>query len=238
MTIRIVRSLRFTATAAHCLVCSLIASLPWQFAAAAEDGFYVGANYGQVKSNANKASFADLTASIYDQVRFAPTQSSATFDDKDAGYGFFGGYRMFANLAFEGGYLDLGEVSYRDTSSGTDLLTDETATFSQKIGAKTSGLTLSALGILPLSYRSEIYARAGVMFATNNLRLHVNYVTSGESASISGSSTSLLAGIGGGFTFAEIYTARLEYQRVFDVGTSDTGRADIDMISVGMTVTF
>lgn len=236
MIVRIVRA--SSVAAVRGLVCSVIVALPWQFAAAAEQGFYVGASYGQVKNRADKALFDDLAAFIYDRVLFAPAQGSSAFDAEDAGYGFVGGYRMFANLAFEGGYLDLGEVEYRDTSSGIDLLTDAAATFSQKIGAKTSGMTLSALGILPLSYRTEIYARAGVLFATNELRVHVDYVTGGESGNISDSSTDLLAGVGAGFTFAEIYTARLEYLRVFDAGSSDTGEADIDMISLGVTVTF
>ena len=120
----------------------------------------------------------------------------------------------------------------------TDLLTEAPATFSQKIAAKTSGMTLSALGILPLSYRTEIYGRVGVMFATNDLGVRIDYVTGSDNPSISDSSTDLLAGIGAGFTFAEIYTARLEYLRVFDAGSSDTGEADVDMISLGVTVTF
>lgn len=238
MISRIVRAPGFCVAAVRCLAGLLIGSLSWQFAAAAEQGFYVGANYGQVRSEASRASFGGLAASVYDAFFFSPTQSSAGFDNQDSGYGFFGGYRMFANLAFEGGYLDLGEVAYRDTSSGIDLLTDESATWSQKLGANSSGMTLSALGILPLSYRAEVYARAGMMFVTNELRVHVNYVTGSDNLRISDSSTNLLAGIGAGFIFAEIYAARLEYQRVFAAGSDDTGKADIDMISLGLTVTF
>ena len=220
------------------VMCFLLAPLSWRAAAAAEQGFYVGVNYGQIKSQADKASFDDLAAFVYDAYGFAPAQSSATFDSKDYGYGFVGGYRMFANLAFEGGYLNLGEVTYRDSSTGLDLITDNVGTWSQKIGHKTSGLTLSALGILPLSYRSEIYARGGVMFATNEVSVYITDGIGSDSPRISKSSTNLLAGIGAGFSFAEIYTARLEYQRVFDAGTNDTGKADIDMISLGVTVTF
>lgn len=238
MTIRIVRAPGFAAAAVRLLVCSLIASVPWPLAAAAEQGFYVGASYGQAKSSLAAGSFNELAGFVYDAYGFAPAQSSTTFDDKDYGYGIVGGYRMFANLAFEGGYLDLGEAVYRDTSSGTDLVTGEPGTWNQRIGVNTSGMTLSALGILPLSYRSELYARVGVMFSTNELQVRISDGTSSDNPSISDSGTELLAGIGAGFTFAEIYTARLEYQRVFDAGSDDTGEADIDMISLGVTVTF
>jgi hypothetical protein len=234
MTIRIARVPGF----AVALVGSLVSSLSWHTASGAEQGFYVGANYGQSKSAADKASYDDFAVFVYDVYGFAPAQRNSTFDDKDYGYGFFGGYRMFANLAFEGGYLDLGEVAYSDTSSGTDLITGGPGTWSQKLASRTGGLTLSALGILPLSYRSEIYARAGVMFATNELKIYISDGVGNDNPRISKSSTELLAGVGAGFTFAEIYTARLEYQRVFNAGTRDTGEADIDLISLGVTVTF
>lgn len=234
MTIRNVRVPGFAAA----VICSLVSSLSWHAASAAEQGFYVGASYGQARSAADKGSYDGLAAFVYDAYGFAPAQSNASFDKEDYGYGFVGGYRMLANLAFEGGYLDLGEIAYRDTSSGTDLVTGDAGTWSQKLGSATSGLTLSVLGILPLSYRSEIYARAGVMFATNELSIFITDGVGSDDPRISESSTELLAGIGAGFTFAEIYTARLEYQRVFDAGTDAAGEADIDLISIGVTVTF
>ena len=41
-----------------------------------------------------------------------------------------------------------------------------------------------------------------------------------------------------GFTFAEIYTVRIEYQRVFDAGDENTDEADLDMAIIGVTVAF
>ena len=39
--------------------------------------------------------------------------------------------------------------------------------------------------------------------------------------------------IGAGFTFAEIYTVRIEYQRLFDAGDENTDEADLDMAIIG-----
>lgn len=234
MTIRIVR----VHGVAAALICCVIAASSWQAAVAAEPGFYVGASYGQMKSGADKTAYDAFAASVYNDVGFTPAQNDVSFDTKDFGYGFGGGYRMFANLAFEGGYMDLGEISYRDQSTGTINSNGAAASVSQNLRTSTSGLAVSVLGILPLSYRTEIYARGGVMFATNDVSIFITDGARPQRGSGSKSSTIMLGGIGAGFTFAEIYTARLEYQRVFDAGLSDFGKADVDVISVGVTVTF
>ena len=58
--------------------------------------------------------------------------------------------------------------------------------------------------------------------------------------SFSESSTDYLAGVGAGFSFAEVYTARLEYDRVFDAGAEDAGgeARNVDVITLGFTVAF
>lgn len=233
MTITIVRVPGFAAA----LIGLLTSFLSWHAASAAEQGFYVGASYGQVKNDADRASYDALAAGEYRSFGFTQAQSSVTFDTEDSGYGFLGGYRLFANLAFEGGYLDLGTVSYRDESVGTSVVSGP-GTWNQNLETGTSGIVISALGLLPLSYRSELYARGGVMFATNEVSGFITNGIGSQQGSLSESSTNLLVGIGGGFAFAEIYTARLEYQRVFDAGIDLTGKADIDVISLGITVTF
>ena len=69
-----------------------------QVSLAAERGFYVGAFYSQNKKDADVAPFQDFVTFVYDYFSFIPTQSTTSFDAKDSGYGFFGGYRLFNNL--------------------------------------------------------------------------------------------------------------------------------------------
>ncbi|MBB6095746.1 opacity protein-like surface antigen [Povalibacter uvarum] len=214
---------------------------------AAERGFYVGAAYGKVKNDATQAPY-DLQASrIYTDFGFQQTQSATSFDTEDSGFSFLGGYRLFDHFAIEGGYVDLGEVSFRDDSSGMDVSVTPAvpANWNQSARSQITGLTLSALAILPLSYRSEIYARGGIVFSTRELGVRVSDGQNSASDSISESDTDWVVGVGGGFTFAEIYTLRLEYQRYLDAGDGgigyydvQMGEADVDMLSLGFTVAF
>ena len=53
------------------------------------------------------------------------------------------------------------------------------------------------------------------------------------------SDTDFLLGVGFGFTVLEIYQLRLEYQRILSIGDEDLwGEGDVDVLSLGMTVTF
>jgi hypothetical protein len=107
------------------------------------------------------------------------------------------------------------------------------------VDTETSGLTLSALGVWPLSYRWEVYGRAGVLFSSNEFRAFYDDIEqSPRRARFSESDVDMLAGIGASFNFFEIYDLRLEFMRVFDAGHESTGEADLDLISVGITVVF
>lgn len=230
MTIRFARALGVVVT-----ICFALAS---QIATAAEQGFYVGGYYGQSDKDTDRGEVQEFALFVYDAYGFQPVQSNSSFDTKDSGYGFFGGYRLFTHFAIEGGYMDLGEVAFRDQSSGIDLTNDQPGNWNQKITIGSSGISLSALGILPLSYRSEIFGRAGVLFSTNELQINISDGVGSDNPEFSESDTDWLIGVGAGFTFAEIYTLRLEYQRVLDAGDESMGEADLDLLSLGVTVAF
>jgi hypothetical protein len=205
---------------------------------AAEVGIYAGGHYAQGERDADEAEFASATRFIYESNGFTPLDSATSFDTEDSGYGFVVGYRLLENLAFEGGYLDLGDVSHRDQSSG---LFDGTAPerWGQNIDSRTSGIALSALGILPLGYRAEIYARGGILLASNRADIFITDGISSANLRVTNSGVDYLAGVGATLRFAEIYGVRLEYQRVFDAGDDETlGQADADLLSIGVTVSF
>jgi opacity protein-like surface antigen len=225
------------ATVAAFLV-SLLTSLP---ARAVERGFYVGGYYGQTKSDLESGPYEGLAWDIYPLADYQALQRvSSSFDTKDSGYGFFGGYRLFRHLAIEGGYSEFGEFTFRDESNGVDLLNDEAVALSQRLTTSVTGITLSALGIWPLSYRAEVFVRGGIIFTTSDLDTHLvssNGFDAGAQL-FSESDTDFVVGAGGGFTFAEIYTLRLEYQRILDAGDELTGEADMDSVNLGFTVAF
>jgi len=219
-------------------LCGCAAALPSQ---AAELGFYVAGNYGTSSRQTDIAKYDELAQAFYDAFQYTPATTTRTLDDKDSSFGFVAGYRLLPHLAFEGGYIDMGSTAYRAQNTGAFLtpgLPPEPANLNVNIDSKASGITVSALGILPLSYRFELYARGGLVFSTNTVHVFLYNETGSEAHEGSKTSTNFLAGVGASMSFLEIYGLRVEYQRVFDAGDDFTGKGDLDMVSLGITVGF
>src|SRR5215216_95654 len=120
---------------------------------AAPLGIYAGVSYAMVEKDSTASVFADQALSVYNGFDFQPQSTVASLDSKDSAYGFVVGWRLTEHIALEGGYLDLGDVTYRDRSDGMFVTPPiEAASLAQNIESSTSGIALSALGILPLSY--------------------------------------------------------------------------------------
>jgi hypothetical protein len=219
------------------LVCAVAGIATVGSAQAQQLGFYVGGNYGLTEKEAEKEPFDALALLIYDEIQYTAQQSTSKLDAKDAGFGFVAGYRLLPNFAVEGGYMELGSVAYRANATGA--FGAAPSDLALNLDTETSGIALSALGILPISYRFEVYARAGLLFSTTDFSIYVTDGIDSARNSFSESSTDYLAGVGAGFGFAEVYTARIEFDRIFEAGSEDAGgEGDVDMISLGFTVAF
>ncbi|HEY7641058.1 MAG TPA: outer membrane beta-barrel protein [Steroidobacteraceae bacterium] len=213
---------------------------------AAELGVYAGASFAMAKKDATRSAFENEALIVDQLVLFEPQSTTASFDSEDTSYGFVVGWRMSEHLAFEGGYMDLGDVSYREHSEGQFLSgTDppgppRAGTLQQNIDSGTSGIQLSALGILPLSYRWEVFGRAGVLISNSVESIFIaNDLGNTAKSRGTQSGFDLLAGAGISFSIAEIYNLRLEYVRVFDAGDDQTlDEADVDMAMLNVTVSF
>ena len=205
-------------------------------AEAAQLGFYIGGQYGQTSKDGNIQDFDVYAQQNYDLFGLNVTSGTSSLDDSDSGYGFIAGYRFTPHLAVEGGYMSLGNLKYRSRVSGDIDGVPTDAAFN--VDSETSGIALSGLGVWPLSYRWEVYGRAGVLFGSNTARLYYADTIGEARGEFSENSIDALAGVGTSFNFLEIYDFRLEYQRIFDAGDEATGEGDVDMISVGITVVF
>jgi OOP family OmpA-OmpF porin len=222
-----------------CLTCAPAAR-------AIDPGFYVGAYYGSLSREASKAEDAAVLGSISDGAYrffdFEPVATEFSLDVDDTSWGFFGGYRWTPNLALEIGYLQLGEVKYGSNDQILDVRESPPVPYqaSTRTTAKLSALTLSALGVWPLTYEWEIFGRAGISFTETKWRTRLNVEGLGSDRfGDSKSNASLLAGVGMSYTFLDVYTVRGEYQRVFDAGNDDFVReSDIDLVSIGIAVSF
>jgi OOP family OmpA-OmpF porin len=131
------------------------------------------------------------------------------YDADATGYKLIAGWRFIDWLAVEANYLDFG--------SGDDTV------FGDKIETEADGISLSAVGFLPVG-PVDLFARVGAVDWSAD-------ISSPGLGSGSDDGTDLTYGVGAQFRVWSL-SIRAEYE-MFDV--SD---ADLDMISVGVTWTF
>jgi hypothetical protein len=216
-----------------------------QSAAANEPGFYIGGYVGQGSKEVDEFFYRDLTVALQEFSFFTPVDEQFSVDDTDTAYMLYGGYRLNRFLAFEAAYANLGKVESRSRATGDWPL--EPGSLVTTLESETHGFMVSVLGTLPLTRDWELFGRGGALFATNTLRFDLRAEGSqfippiGHqfSDSLSDGSTDYLAGIGISRRVLEIYDLRVEYQRIFDAGLERTGgEGDLDVVIIGMTVTF
>ncbi len=207
---------RKAARFASALFCCAIGVAAAHDAAAAERGLYVGGHFGQSSKDAPRDFYELFNDDIQRFAFFTPTEQTTSFDDSDTAFGIVVGYRLTRHLAVEGGYHNFGEVKYVSRASGNFPL--EAGTTNVSIDTQTTGFTVAALGLLPLTRDWELFARAGVLVADNKLKIEIT--SQGQqfipplgnrfAAADSGNTTETYAGLGVGRRFFEIYDLRQE----------------------------
>jgi len=211
-------------------------------AGAAELGFYVGFLYGDASRDYDREKYSSLALDVYNNILdFSADERSFTTDSKGTSYGFLAGYRLTQHIAFEGGYLTLGKENYRERASGFFFPGEGepiAENWDLSLTNRTSGFAISALGILPISYAWEVYARAGVFFGSNALSVFADNGEFRFNSKFTESSTDWLAGAGISVSLAEVYAIRAEFQRIFAAGAKVFGEQDEDVVSIGLTVAF
>ena len=213
-------------------------------AGASELGFYVGFLYGDRSQELDIATFGGWATQVYADFGHVPELRRYTSEDDGKAYGFLAGYRLTRHLAFEGAYMFLGKQRYREQANGFFFPPEgdpQAEVWDLSLTSETSGFALSAVGILPISYSWELYARAGVLIGSNSLSLWANSANdpgSPHGMTINESSTDWLAGAGISVSLAEVYSLRAEFTRIFDAGAEAFGEADADVITIGITVAF
>jgi OOP family OmpA-OmpF porin len=159
-------------------------------------GSYIGAGAGQASLDACD----DLKA-----------LGATRCDDEDTGFKIFGGIELNENIAFEGSYLDYGEVTASDEEDS--LSGDLTA------------VTFSVVGMIPLNEQFSILAKLGFAFWDAEVSV------SGQ-GSIDENDTDLFLGLGAGFDFTETLGIRGEWERI------DVDGDDADLLSISAVLKF
>lgn len=194
-----------------------------QVAAAAEPGWYVGANVGQ--SNADM----DNNGVVASRLAEGFNTNRLTKHDSDNAFKVFGGYQFNNYFALEAGYFDLGEFGYKTFQDQPwAVFTADT---------KLRGMNVDLVGFLPIGEKLSAFARVGVTRYDSKDSYRgfgaVTVVPFGDSDRDS----SHKFGAGLQYDFTQNVSMRLESERydIEDVMFRDT---DVDMYSVGVVYRF
>jgi opacity protein-like surface antigen len=204
----------------------------------------VGAYGGLLVGNATYS--VDAAEEEADLVDFfegsgAPTRNlSTSTEDSDIGYTAAFGYRFNRYIAAELGLAQYGETASRvrgeiDQGNGAGFVP---ATV--KISFAVGGPVFSLIGIVPLGDKFELYGRAGMLFASAERELSARVDgQNGGIGSAKGDSTEVVFGAGLAWHLNQVYSIRLEHQRLAEVGQEDrSGTEDIDYTALGFIVRF
>jgi OOP family OmpA-OmpF porin len=159
-----------------------------------QPGFYVGAGFGSTKIDDDGFDDAGID-----------------FDDSDTGFKVFGGYSFNQNFAIEASYFDFGEAS--------GSFDDFVGPVSFDVGV--SGLSASAVGVLPLSDMFSLFGRLG--YASYDIDAHAS--VGGQSGSSSESESDLVYGAGAALSLGQ-FEARAEFEAI------NVDGGDANMISL------
>jgi hypothetical protein len=164
-------------------------------------GIYAGLSLGQAKTDISGDALDDL------------------FDGKDTAFKLFLGYRILDWVGFEAGYVDLGEITLRNSQPGVSRFRLEEAGF-------------NVFGKLYYDIANvDLFAKAGFMVS----QLHARTETFFGGFDATDNSTDLAWGVGAQVRFDKL-AVRLEYERFdFEAGA---GFDSPDMVSLGASWTF
>ncbi|MBW8329865.1 MAG: outer membrane beta-barrel protein [Thiobacillus sp.] len=139
-------------------------------------------------------------------------------DDSDLAWKLFGGLEVNEYISMEFGYVDMGEVEYTGAQTGV---------------REVNGVTMRLIGSYALNPSFTLTGSGGL----NILNADVKGTTNAEDTDVAWS-----VGLGAQYNFTKSVGLRMEWERFFEVGSSDfnggTGEADIDLITAGVVFKF
>jgi opacity protein-like surface antigen len=219
------------------LALAVLAALTSTPAVAEDRGFYWGFDLGQYQHDLDQNDIDNSLVDSLESEGYEVLSGRSETSEDGFTWGLTLGYQFFRYLAVEAAWVDLGSSEYKASVEVGDegfIIPLDT-----KITTDSAGATLSALGILPFATNWQVYGRAGVYFANNDLEVRVS---SGDLSAPPGEDSDntqeFYWGVGGGYTAGQ-WTTRLEYQQYMDVGDDSTiGEANISRITLGAIYRF
>ena len=203
--------------------------------------WYAGVAIGQAKTS------GDLVSNREDTI-YNATNLATSFDDTDTAFRAFGGYRFNEHFALEANYTDFGK---QRTVTNFDVPGGITGSGSLSVDRQVQGFGLDLVGTMPVAERFSVFARLGAFYSQTKADGEIAgdiYFTDGAGGTTRHrkvSETNFSFGLGATYAFDAQWSARLEWQRVTNVGknfgpgvSNGTGEADMDAIWLAVLYRF
>lgn len=150
------------------------------------------------------------------QATVSGTPYSGLEKKSDTSLGLLGGYQVNKNLAVEMQYINFGKTYAQASHPIT-----------------TTGLSFSAVGILPVSDSFSVFGKLG--FASTTLKVDCNVCTP---ANYSGTRTAVAYGLGGQYNFNQVLGIRVGYDKYAIGKSADQTDGTYGVASAGVVYKF
>ena len=203
-------------------VCGLCAATALPASSAeTRSGFYVGLGGGQASFDIEKSELDGVVLDTLFSEGLFVTSASSTLEDSGTALTLFAGYHFNPYIAVEAGYVDLGTAEYRSTGTVNPVGPVVSAPTAVDTDVESKGVTVTALGSLPLGDIVDLHGHLGFLFAETDVSVTTRIGSAVGAGSDSLESVSALFGVGVGFHLDEHWSLSLDWTRYDNVGDED-----------------
>ena len=160
---------------------------------------------------------------------------SVEVDSGDVAWSVGVGYRFTRYIAAEVEYLDLGTTDYTEHYTFDSPFPVDSGQITHNYSSSMTGLSVSALGSLPVGKGFELFLRGGALFVDREVSIPLALGTGDNTFG----DTVWLGGAGVGWNPADRWSLLAEYQRTGEFGsTLSAGEAAAESLSLRVRFSF
>ena len=203
-------------------------------ACAQDQSFYAGLGIGKSSAGVPEITRQDILDYGFTTLNNYQNSTSKS----DTAWKLYGGYRFNPNVAAELFYANLGKFT-RDASGNVAVGSSSSVNFSLGSELKITGFGIAALLGAPLSDQWNVFAKPGLLvWDAKYTATFTSPGTSPGQSTTSKSGTSPSFGVGTSYAFTDKLSARIEWERYFDVGDKNaTGKSNVNLFALSVQFT-
>jgi OmpA-like transmembrane domain len=201
-------------------------------------GPYAGAIVGYSDYSGDQAANEQNLIDILENTGNPIENLSSSTENTDLGYQALFGYRFHRFFSAELGLAQFGEI--KSTAKADMDFGQGFVPASVSLAFSAGGPMISAIGMLPIGEKIELFGRVGYLFTSSERELTSRVDgESGTFGSAKGDSQDVVYGIGFAWNINQVYAIRVEFQQLDQLGQENrTGAEDLTVIGAGLVIRF